>query len=89
MWINVNYTGKRTPEAIISFALNKLNINVPRIHESLWKPFLNGTNFLKKPMLILICDNPLNCLTSNERLIVAATFVSVVLFILLIVHITD
>jgi len=85
----VNYTGKRTQEAIISFALNKLNNNVPRIYESLWKLFLSGTNFLKKPMLILVCDDPLNCLTSNERLIVAAMFVSVALFILLIVHITD
>jgi len=76
----VNYTGKRMQEAIISFALNKLNINVPRIYEKEWKLFIKGKHFLKEPKLILICDDPLTCLTSTERLIVAATFVSVVLF---------
>ncbi|KAL6256379.1 hypothetical protein P5V15_012493 [Pogonomyrmex californicus] len=70
----VHYNQERTQQAIIRFALNKLNIQVPEINESQWELFLRGKNIVQRPMLIFICGIQRNCFTSNERLIVGATF---------------
>lgn len=75
-----HYRGEKTQEAITRFVLERLNIYVPEVSEFQWELFLRGKNIVQRPMLIFICDNQQNCFTSDERLIVAATFVSVVLF---------
>lgn len=75
-----DYKGENTEEAITRFILDRLNIHVPEISESQWKLFLRGKDIVQRPMLIFICGNQQNCFTSNERLIVAVTLVSVVFY---------
>ncbi|XP_070520406.1 dnaJ homolog subfamily C member 10-like [Cardiocondyla obscurior] len=70
----VYYNGKRTQEALMHFVFNKLNVYVPEINKSQWNLFLRGNNIDQRPMLIFTCGNEQNCFTLNERLIVAATF---------------
>ncbi|XP_024893303.1 dnaJ homolog subfamily C member 10-like isoform X1 [Temnothorax curvispinosus] len=69
-----HYRGEKTQEAITRFALDGLNSHVPEISESQWELFLRGKNIVQRPMLIFICGDQQNCFTSDERLIVAATF---------------
>lgn len=67
-----HYTGEVTQEAIMQFALDRINIHVPKISESQWKQFLHGKSILRKPLLIFTCGDQQNCFSFNERLIVAA-----------------
>jgi len=72
--------GEKTQEAIMRFALDRLNIRLFEITESQWKQFLHGKNIIHKPMLIFICGDQQNCFTSDERLTVAAVFVNITLY---------
>lgn len=63
------------------FALDGLNIRIPEISEMQWELFLRGNIVTQRPMLIFICGDQQNCFTSDEKLIVAATFVNIILFI--------
>ena len=63
----------------MQFALDGLNIRIPEISESHWKLFLHGN--IQRPMLIFTCGNQQNCFTSDERILVAAVFVNIALFI--------
>jgi len=72
--------GEKTQEAIMRFALDRLNIHLFEIIESQWKQFLHGKNIIHRPMLIFICGDQQNCFTSDERLIVAAIFVNITLY---------
>lgn len=78
----VHYREENTQEAITRFVLDRLSIHVPEISESQWELFLRGKNIVQRPMLIFICGDRQNCFTSDERLIVAATLVSVMLFLI-------
>lgn len=77
----MHYTGEKSQEAIIRFALDGLNINVFEIKEIHWELFLRNEIITPRPVLIFICGDQQNCFTSDERLIVAATFVNIILFI--------
>lgn len=63
------------------FALDKLNIHIPEISILQLELFLRNRIFTQRPILILICGDQQNCFTFDERLIVAATFVNITLFI--------
>lgn len=63
------------------FALDGLNIHISEISEMQWEIFLYGKIVTQKPVLIFICGDQQNCFTSDERLIVAATFVNIIVFI--------
>lgn len=63
------------------FALDRLNIRIPEISKSQWELFLHGNIVTQRAMLIFICGDQQNCFTFDERLIVAATFVNITLFI--------
>jgi len=76
----VHYSGERTQEAIIRFALDRLNIHIPEISASQWDLFLHGKNIVQRPMLVFICGDQQNCFTPDERFKVAATFVNIVIF---------
>ncbi|XP_029676566.1 dnaJ homolog subfamily C member 10-like [Formica exsecta] len=70
----VHYTEEKSQEAIMRFALDRLNIRIPEISKSQWELFLHGNIVTQRAMLIFICGDQQNCFTSDERLIVAATF---------------
>lgn len=63
----------------MQFALDRINIHVPEISESQWKQFLHGESILRKPLLIFTCGDQQNCFSFNERLIVAATLVNIII----------
>lgn len=63
------------------FALEGLNIRISEINKMQWELFLNHKIITQRPVLIFMCDDQQNCFTSDERLIVAATFVNIILFI--------
>lgn len=63
------------------FALDKLDIHISEINVSQWELFLHNKIVTQRPTLIFICRDQQNCFTSDERLIVAAKFVNITLFI--------
>ncbi|XP_011266747.2 dnaJ homolog subfamily C member 10 [Camponotus floridanus] len=69
-----HYTEEKSQEAIMRFALDRLNIHISEINKMQWELFLNHEIITQRPVLIFICDDQQNCFTSDERLIVAATF---------------
>lgn len=73
----MHYTREKSQEAIIRFALDGLNINIFEIKEVHWELFLRDEITTQRPVLIFICGDQQNCFTSDERLIVAATFVNI------------
>jgi len=62
------------------FALNKLDIDIFTINYAQWKIFLHGKNIFERPVLIFTCGDQQNCFTPDDRLIVAATFVNIILY---------
>ncbi|XP_019700630.1 dnaJ homolog subfamily C member 10 isoform X3 [Harpegnathos saltator] len=72
-----HYTGRHTQEAIVRFALDRLNIHLPEISKSHWELFLRGMEITERPVLIFTCGDQENCFTSEEKLIVAAIFVNI------------
>lgn len=75
------YAGRHTQEAIMQFALDKLNIHVPEISKSQWKLFMRGMDITERPVLIFTCGGQQNCFTSEEKLIVAAVFVNITILL--------
>jgi len=75
-----HYRGEKTQEIITRFVLDRLNIHIHELNEFHFKEYLSGKIVKKMPVLIFICDDQQNCFTSDERIKVAATFVSVVSF---------
>ncbi|XP_032668105.1 dnaJ homolog subfamily C member 10-like isoform X3 [Odontomachus brunneus] len=73
-----HYAGGHSREAIMRFALDRLNIHVPEISKSEWKLFLRGMEITERPVLIFICGDQQNYFTSEEKLIVAAIFDKVI-----------
>jgi hypothetical protein len=58
------------------FVLDRLNADIREISKSVWNILLKGKNLREKPTLIFICGEDRYCFTPDERLRVAATFVS-------------
>lgn len=73
----IRYTEEKTQEAIIQFALNRLNIHISEISESQWKQYLHGKYVTQRPALIFTCNDQDNCFSSNERVITAVLFVNI------------
>lgn len=65
----------------MQFALDMLNIHIPEISKSQWKFLLRGMEITERPILIFTCGNQQNCFTSEEKLKVAAIFVSIAIHI--------
>ncbi|EZA59003.1 DnaJ-like protein subfamily C member [Ooceraea biroi] len=70
----IRYTGENTQVAIMRFALDRLDIYVPKISDVQWKRFLRGKDIVERPMLIFTCGDHQNCFSPDDRLVVAATF---------------
>lgn len=58
------------------FVLDRLDIHIHEIKKSVLKASLKGKDSTDRPTLIFICGENRNCFTADERLRVAATFVS-------------
>lgn len=72
----MKYKGEKTYEAIMRFVLDRLDVEISEISKSVWNKLLNGKDVSKKPTLVFVCGENRYCFTDDERLRVAAIFVS-------------
>lgn len=72
----IKYKGEKSHEAIMRFVLDRLDIHIHEISKSLLKGLLKGKESTERPALIFVCGEDRYCFTADERLRIAATFVS-------------
>lgn len=72
----IEYKGPRTYEAIVRFVLDQLDADIHEINKSTWTGLIDKKTELPRPMLVFVCGENRNCFNSDERLKVAAIFVS-------------
>ena len=75
----MRYREEKSYDAIMRFVLDEIDADIREISRSVWKSLLKGKDSTEKPTLVFICGENRYCFTTDERLRIAATFVSILI----------
>lgn len=82
----LKYGREKSYDQIMKFVLDRIDADIREISRSVWNALIKGKNSNEKPTLVFVCGENRYCFTNEERLRVAATFVSFVIITRLVMY---
>ena len=69
----------------MQFVINRIDVEIQELSNAAWRAILKGKESSPKPTLVFVCGKSRYCFSSEERIRVAAIFVSDFDFIVLFI----